>query len=251
MDLLGVITQRLIDWVTLTWKAQILSNWWSQAANRTFVMFLFSWKRSAQYSSSRGYYWLLCLWPWCQWDLSLLLVPHHGTSISVLWPQKSCTRQFHQPEIRAHMEQGARAGAVWDGWVEAAPDGLAHLFQVQVLPESGETPLFKQFFKNWRDKDQTEGLGQAYVSGHVAKIEKVPFDAATLHTSKAMAAQHGMEDDGSGTKQVSSVRILLGSFPAFSLLLDIIPARIARQTEAWESSMLPFPTYGGSFLHRK
>ncbi|XP_063209095.1 gelsolin isoform X1 [Chroicocephalus ridibundus] len=74
--------------------------------------------------------------------------------------------------------------------------------QIQVLPESGETPLFKQFFKNWRDKDQTEGLGQAYVSGHVAKIEKVPFDAATLHTSKAMAAQHGMEDDGSGRKQI-------------------------------------------------
>uniref|UniRef100_A0A8D0EK78 Gelsolin n=1 Tax=Strix occidentalis caurina TaxID=311401 RepID=A0A8D0EK78_STROC len=74
--------------------------------------------------------------------------------------------------------------------------------QVQVLPESGETPLFKQFFKNWRDKDQTEGLGQAYVSGHVAKIDQVPFDAATLHTSKAMAAQHGMEDDGSGRKQI-------------------------------------------------
>lgn len=115
---------------------------------------------------------------------------------------------------------------------KAAPDGLAHLFQVQVLPESGETPLFKQFFKNWRDKDQTEGLGQAYISGHVAKIEKVPFDAATLHTSKAMAAQHGMEDDGSGRKQVSSVRIPLGRFPEFSLLLDGIPARAARQMEA-------------------
>lgn len=76
------------------------------------------------------------------------------------------------------------------------------LFQIQVLPESGETPLFKQFFRNWRDRDQTEGLGQAYISGHVAKIDKVPFDAATLHTSPTMAAQHGMEDDGSGTKQV-------------------------------------------------
>lgn len=95
---------------------------------------------------------------------------------------------------------------------KAARDGLAHLFQIQVLPESGETPLFKQFFKNWRDKDQTEGLGQAYISGHVAKIEKVPFDAATLHTSKAMAAQHGMEDDGSGRKQVSCLRILLEGF---------------------------------------
>lgn len=75
--------------------------------------------------------------------------------------------------------------------------------QVQILPEMGETPLFKQFFKNWRDVDQTEGLGVAYVSNSIAKIEKVPFDASTLHDSPAMAAQHGMIDDGNGEKQVS------------------------------------------------
>lgn len=74
--------------------------------------------------------------------------------------------------------------------------------QVQILPEMGETPLFKQFFKNWRDRDQTEGLGVAYCSNSIAKIKKVPFDAATLHSSAAMAAQHGMVDDGSGEKQV-------------------------------------------------
>lgn len=74
--------------------------------------------------------------------------------------------------------------------------------QVQILPESGETPLFKQFFKNWRDKDQTEGLGVAYIANSIAKIEKVPFDAASLHESSAMAAQHGMVDDGSGEKQI-------------------------------------------------
>lgn len=74
--------------------------------------------------------------------------------------------------------------------------------QVQILPEMGETPLFKQFFKNWRDRDQTQGLGVAYIANSIAKIEKVPFDAATLHSSSAMAAQHGMVDDGSGEKQV-------------------------------------------------
>uniref|UniRef100_A0A669AXE1 Gelsolin n=1 Tax=Oreochromis niloticus TaxID=8128 RepID=A0A669AXE1_ORENI len=68
--------------------------------------------------------------------------------------------------------------------------------QVQILPEMGETPLFKQFFKDWRDKDQTVGLGVAYIANSIAKIEKVPFDAATLHESSAMAAQHGMVDDG-------------------------------------------------------
>lgn len=79
--------------------------------------------------------------------------------------------------------------------------------QVQILPEMGETPLFKQFFKNWRDKDQTEGLGVAYIANSIAKIEKVPFDAASLHDSAAMAAQHGMVDDGSGEKQVRGQRL--------------------------------------------
>uniref|UniRef100_A0A672JT76 Gelsolin n=1 Tax=Salarias fasciatus TaxID=181472 RepID=A0A672JT76_SALFA len=74
--------------------------------------------------------------------------------------------------------------------------------QVQILPESGETPLFKQFFKNWRDKDQTVGLGVAYIANSIAKIEKVAFDAASLHESSAMAAQHGMVDDGTGEKQI-------------------------------------------------
>lgn len=156
----------------------------------------------------------------------MCLIPRLGTKrFTAVIAEELYQAVLCQPESRARLEQGAgRAGAVWDGG-QAAPDGLPHLFQIQVLPESGETPLFKQFFKNWRDKDQTEGLGQAYVSGHVAKIEKVPFDAATLHTSKAMAAQHGMEDDGSGRKQVSGVRIPLGRFLEFSLLCDGISCK--------------------------
>ncbi|XP_063051604.1 gelsolin b [Engraulis encrasicolus] len=74
--------------------------------------------------------------------------------------------------------------------------------QVQILPQFGETPLFKQFFKVWRDVDETQGMGEAYVSNKIAKIEKVPFDASALHDSPAMAAQHGIMDDGSGEKQV-------------------------------------------------
>ena len=41
-----------------------------------------------------------------------------------------------------------------------------------------------------------------YLSSHIANVERVPFDADTLHTSTAMAAQHGMDDDGRGQKQV-------------------------------------------------
>lgn len=92
--------------------------------------------------------------------------------------------------------------------------------QVQILPEMGETPLFKQFFKDWRDKDETVGLGVAYIANSIAKIEKVPFDAATLHESSAMAAQHGMVDDGSGEKQVG---VCHSACDYVSDLLSVLP----------------------------
>lgn len=74
--------------------------------------------------------------------------------------------------------------------------------QVQVLPQHGETPLFKQFFKDWKDSEDTEGMGVPYVSGSIAKIKKVPFDVSELHKSPAMAAQYGMVDDGNGDKKI-------------------------------------------------
>lgn len=74
--------------------------------------------------------------------------------------------------------------------------------QIQVLPAGGETTLFKQFFSDWKDKDQTMGPSKAYTIGKIAQVKKVPFDASTLHTNQAMAAQHRMVDDGSGKVQV-------------------------------------------------
>ncbi|KAL1022650.1 hypothetical protein UPYG_G00030520 [Umbra pygmaea] len=74
--------------------------------------------------------------------------------------------------------------------------------QVQVMPSGGETTLFKQFFSNWKDKYQTTGPGQAYTLGRIARVEQVPFDSSTLHSNHAMAAQHGMVDDGSGKVQM-------------------------------------------------
>lgn len=76
------------------------------------------------------------------------------------------------------------------------------LLQIQVLPAGAETTLFKQFFIDWRDKDETTGPRKAYTIGKIAKVPQVPFDAATLHSNKAMAAQHGMVDDGKGKVQV-------------------------------------------------
>lgn len=65
--------------------------------------------------------------------------------------------------------------------VAAAPPPLRwscviHLWfppQIQVLPEHSETPLFKQFFSDWRDPEDTVGMGTAYVSSQIAKVEKV------------------------------------------------------------------------------
>ncbi|KAI7798575.1 adseverin [Triplophysa rosa] len=74
--------------------------------------------------------------------------------------------------------------------------------QIQVLPEGGETPIFKQFFKGWKEKDQAEGLGRVYVTERIAKIQQVQFDASKLHESHQMAAQYNMVDNGSGKTQI-------------------------------------------------
>uniref|UniRef100_A0A4W4FJ05 Macrophage-capping protein n=1 Tax=Electrophorus electricus TaxID=8005 RepID=A0A4W4FJ05_ELEEL len=74
--------------------------------------------------------------------------------------------------------------------------------QIQVLPAGGETTLFKQFFKNWMDKDQTKGPTKPFTIGRIAHVQQIPFDASTLHSNHAMAAQHKMVDDGSGKIQI-------------------------------------------------
>lgn len=75
-------------------------------------------------------------------------------------------------------------------------------FQIQVLPAGAETTLFKQFFIDWKDREQTTGPSKAYAIGHIAKVEQIPFDASTLHSNHTMAAQHGMVDNGKGKIQV-------------------------------------------------
>ncbi|KAL4629652.1 adseverin [Arapaima gigas] len=74
--------------------------------------------------------------------------------------------------------------------------------QIQVLPEGGETPIFKQFFRCWKDKDQSEGFGKVFVTERIASIQKIQFDASKLHESQQMAAQYNMVDDGSGETQI-------------------------------------------------
>nr|XP_043887257.1 scinderin like b [Solea senegalensis] len=85
--------------------------------------------------------------------------------------------------------------------------GYSNKTQIQVLPAGAETTLFKQFFFNWMDKDETTGPSKAYTIGSIANVKQVPFDASTLHTNKAMAAQHGMVDDGKGKVQIWRVEL--------------------------------------------
>ncbi|XP_028449467.1 scinderin like b isoform X1 [Perca flavescens] len=85
--------------------------------------------------------------------------------------------------------------------------GYSAKTQIQVLPAGAEPTMFKQFFSNWRDKDQTTGPSKAFTIGHIAKVAQVPFDASTLHSNKAMAAQHGMVDDGKGKVKIWRVEV--------------------------------------------
>ena len=62
--------------------------------------------------------------------------------------------------------------------------------------------MFKQFFRDWKDKDQADGFGKVYVTERVARIEQIEFDATKLHESPQMAARHNMVDDGSGKVEV-------------------------------------------------
>uniref|UniRef100_A0A8C5G8P2 Gelsolin-like n=1 Tax=Gouania willdenowi TaxID=441366 RepID=A0A8C5G8P2_GOUWI len=80
--------------------------------------------------------------------------------------------------------------------------GYSDKTQIQVIPAGAETTLFKQFFSDWRDKNETTGPTKAYTMGRIAKVDQVPFDASTLHQSSTMAAQHSMVDDGSGKVQI-------------------------------------------------
>ncbi|KAM9308698.1 scinderin-like isoform 2-T2 [Gastrophryne carolinensis] len=74
--------------------------------------------------------------------------------------------------------------------------------QIQVIPEGGETPIFKQFFNDWRDRDESDGFGKVYVTERIAYVKQVDFDASRLHECPAMAAQHNMVDNGSGKVEI-------------------------------------------------
>lgn len=73
--------------------------------------------------------------------------------------------------------------------------------QIEIMAEKAETVSFKQFFKDWRNKDETVGFGEKFSASKIAKIEQLKFDMKSLSDSK-LAAKHRMVDDGSGKLEI-------------------------------------------------
>ncbi|XP_043939326.1 advillin-like isoform X2 [Protopterus annectens] len=86
------------------------------------------------------------------------------------------------------------------GFIKAK--GYPATTNVEVVNDGAESALFKQLFKKWVTKDQTQGLGKTYSVGKIAKVEQVKFDTNQLHARPELAAQQRMVDDASGTVQV-------------------------------------------------
>lgn len=73
--------------------------------------------------------------------------------------------------------------------------------------DGGEPLEFKSLFSNWKEPNQTVGLGQTFsFGGRVAKIAENKFDPSTLHENQKLAAELQMIDDGTGQKQVYRVK---------------------------------------------
>uniref|UniRef100_A0A8C8RCX2 Macrophage-capping protein n=1 Tax=Pelusios castaneus TaxID=367368 RepID=A0A8C8RCX2_9SAUR len=156
--------------------------------------------------------------PWTDLDLKLLLYQVSDASgsmkVSVVAEENPFSRTMLLSEECFILDHGAaRKIFVWKGKdanpherkaaMKTAEEFIKQMnysanTQIQVLPEGGETPVFKQFFRDWKDKYQSEGFGKVYVTERVARIEQTEFDASKLHDSPQMAAQHNMVDDGSG-----------------------------------------------------
>ncbi|XP_052236637.1 advillin-like isoform X1 [Dreissena polymorpha] len=77
--------------------------------------------------------------------------------------------------------------------------GLPNSTSVTRVIEGGEPGDFKNLFKSWPIPVAT---GKAYNNNKIAKTVQTKFDASTLHSNRALAAQTQMVDDGSGKTEI-------------------------------------------------
>lgn len=81
--------------------------------------------------------------------------------------------------------------------------GYADWTPVTQVVEGGETPLFKQYFSQWTDRDAQTGLGTVYQVEKVAKQSNEKFNTSLLHDQKRVDKKDQITvDDGSGKVQV-------------------------------------------------
>ncbi|KAI4888023.1 hypothetical protein NFI96_034695, partial [Prochilodus magdalenae] len=111
-----------------------------------------------------------------------------GVSLSV-WKGKKAT----QEERRSALERAV-------GFIKAK--NYPSTTRVEVMSEGGESALFKQLFKSWTEPGLTQGLGNTYTRGRIAKVDQVKFDVMELYAEPKLAAQERMVDDASGEVQI-------------------------------------------------
>ncbi|XP_022538722.2 villin-1 isoform X1 [Astyanax mexicanus] len=111
-----------------------------------------------------------------------------GLSLAV-WKGKKATVE----ERRAALERAV-------GFIKAK--NYPASTHVEVMSEGGESAMFKQLFKSWKEPGQTVGLGSTYSRGKIAKVDQVMFDVMELHAEPKLAAQERMVDDASGEVQI-------------------------------------------------
>ncbi|XP_041824658.1 villin-1 [Melanotaenia boesemani] len=116
------------------------------------------------------------------------IVDHKGSNVMV-WKGKRASKVERQESLNRAL-----------GFIKAK--NYPPSTQVEVMAEGGESAMFKQLFKTWRDEGQTQGLGNTHSVGKIAKVNQEKFDVKELHAHPELAAQHHMVDDGSGEVQV-------------------------------------------------
>ncbi|KAM4028587.1 villin-1-like isoform 2-T2 [Anomaloglossus baeobatrachus] len=73
---------------------------------------------------------------------------------------------------------------------------------VEVINDGAESTMFKQLFQNWKDFDETQGLGKTHNVGKIAKVDQVKFDINQLYARPDLAAEQRMVDDASGKVEI-------------------------------------------------
>ncbi|XP_037550095.1 villin-1 [Nematolebias whitei] len=122
------------------------------------------------------------------------ILDHKGSNVMV-WKGKKASKEERQKALNTAV-----------GFIKAK--NYPSSTPVDVMSEGGESAMFKQLFKSWKEKGQIKGLGSTHTVGKIAKVEQVKFDVMELHARPELAAQQHMVDDGSGEVKVWRIESL-------------------------------------------